>query len=158
MPEDILREKIEFTTCKYDVAKAISDSLEEGITKPRVVFRPCEMPTNEIKPISYCDMCSAFQRNSASIIVEILDYVAERKWHCYDQPRNLVLAILNEISELLQLFVWRNDLPGELLCDSVRMEAAYELADTLIFAMRFGFYMGFSVVGISMDESILPLV
>jgi NTP pyrophosphatase (non-canonical NTP hydrolase) len=144
-PEEFVKNKIAITKLKYATASVLDNSYDSGIAKPDTVFHASEWNDSHLRPSSFNNLLSSFAIEVDNNMSEILQYTMEKNWNKFDQPRNLVLAILNEIGELLQVFLWRNDGPSDRLDNEVRMCAAYELADILIFSMRFGFYMDFSL-------------
>ena len=152
-PEEFVRNKIAFTKLKYATASMLHGSYDSGIAKPDIVFRASESNDSHLRPSSFNNLLSSFVIEVDCNMTEILEYTMERNWNKFDQPRNLVLAILNEIGELLQIFLWRNDGPSDHLDNEVRICAAYELEDILIFSMRFGFYMDYSLTGALMAVS-----
>uniref|UniRef100_A0A8C8RMM1 dCTP pyrophosphatase 1 n=1 Tax=Pelusios castaneus TaxID=367368 RepID=A0A8C8RMM1_9SAUR len=65
------------------------------------------------------------------------EFVAERDWGQFHQPRNLVLALMGEVGEVAELFQWRAEaeartgLPG--WTPDERLALAEELSDVLIY-------------------------
>lgn len=61
----------------------------------------------------------------------LADFVAEREWEKYHDPKNLSMAIAIETAELMEHFQWvRNDELPELLADEQRRgEIVEEVAD-----------------------------
>ncbi len=65
-------------------------------------------------------------------------FVRERNWNQYQTPRNLLLALVNEVGELAEIFQWKgevqsglNDWPSE-----EREHLEQELSDVLIYLIR----------------------
>ncbi|XP_074854562.1 dCTP pyrophosphatase 1 [Carettochelys insculpta] len=63
------------------------------------------------------------------------EFVAERGWCQFHQPRNLVLALVGEVGEVAELFQWRAEaragLPG--WAPGERAALAEELSDVLLY-------------------------
>lgn len=67
----------------------------------------------------------------------LADFVAEREWEKYHDPKNLSMAIAIETAELMEHFQWvRNEELPELLADEQRRrEIADEVADITCFLL-----------------------
>ena len=67
----------------------------------------------------------------------LAEFVAEREWQKYHDPKNLSMAIAIETAELMEHFQWaRNEELPELLADSDRrQEIAEEIADIACFLL-----------------------
>ena len=64
-------------------------------------------------------------------------FAAERGWHKFHTPRNLMLALVGEIGELAEIFQWKGDdgaapnLPA--FTDEERKHVGEELSDVLVY-------------------------
>ncbi len=69
----------------------------------------------------------------------IADFIRERDWEQFHDPKNLSMAIATEAAELMEHFRWaRNDAAREMMQDpQTRQAVAEELADILAFALSF---------------------
>jgi NTP pyrophosphatase (non-canonical NTP hydrolase) len=67
----------------------------------------------------------------------LADFVAEREWEKYHDPKNLSMAIAIETAELMEHFQWvRNEELAELLADERRREQIVEeVADITCFIL-----------------------
>lgn len=67
----------------------------------------------------------------------VADFVAERQWEIYHDPKNLAMSIAIETAELMEHFQWvRNDELPELLRDARRREQiGEEIADIACFVL-----------------------
>ena len=67
----------------------------------------------------------------------LAEFVAEREWQKYHDPKNLSMAIAIETAELMEHFQWaRNEELPELLADpDRRQEIAEEVADIACFLL-----------------------
>jgi len=70
---------------------------------------------------------------------EIADFIRERDWEQFHDPKNLSIAIATEAAELMEHFRWvKNDASRDLLKDeTARAAIAEELADVLAFVLSF---------------------
>jgi dCTP diphosphatase len=70
---------------------------------------------------------------------EIAEFIRERDWEQFHDPKNLSMAIATEAAELMEHFRWiKNDPSREWITDpKVRAEVAEELADILAFTLSF---------------------
>src|SRR5690625_3035592 len=66
---------------------------------------------------------------------KLADFVRERDWEQFHQPKNLVLALTGEVGELAAAFQWLSDKEIGRLDDGRRQEIAHELADVQIYLM-----------------------
>lgn len=65
----------------------------------------------------------------------IADFVAERAWEPFHNPKDLALALSVEASELLELFRWRDKEEVAARLPELRDRIAEELADVFIFGL-----------------------
>lgn len=61
------------------------------------------------------------------------DFCAERDWHRYHTPKNLVMALSVEAAELVEHFQWATPEESLNLAPEKRSEVADEIADVLIY-------------------------
>jgi len=73
----------------------------------------------------------------------IADFVAERDWEQFHDPKNLSMAIAIEAAELMEHFQWlRNDQMDEAMSDDQRDQIADELADVAAFLLSLANVLG----------------
>ena len=79
-----------------------------------------------------------------STIPKILAFRHERDWEQFHSPKNLATAITIEASELLELFLWRdNENIENITSDSNRLESIREeVADVLIYLLFLSIDLG----------------
>lgn len=78
---------------------------------------------------------AAFLSQKQSVTDMLVDFAEERDWVKFDTPRNLTLAMTNEVGELIELFQWRRD--EDTAIDLTELDAmAQELADVAIYLLR----------------------
>ena len=77
----------------------------------------------------------------------IADFIRERDWEQFHDPKNLSMAIATEAAELMEHFRWvKNDPSRELVRDErARAEVAEELADILAFTLSFANAAGIDI-------------
>jgi NTP pyrophosphatase (non-canonical NTP hydrolase) len=73
---------------------------------------------------------------------EIRTFAAERDWQQFHTPKNLVMALSVEVSELMEHFQWLTPEQSAMLDASKRGEVAQELADVLIYLIRLSDVLG----------------
>ena len=75
-----------------------------------------------------------------------------RDWEQFHAPKNLAMALAAEVGELMESFLWVDAEESRLLCDDPvkRAEVEAELADVLIYALRFA-----DVAGLDASEAIM---
>jgi len=66
----------------------------------------------------------------------LADFVNERDWDQFHNPKNLAMALTAEAGELLEHFQWLSAAEADALSDVQRAEVALELADILMFLLR----------------------
>ena len=67
------------------------------------------------------------------------DFVSERDWSQFHNPKNLSMALAIEASELMDIFKWNTtqECEGLMSENNTRQDATDELADILIYALAF---------------------
>jgi dCTP diphosphatase len=75
----------------------------------------------------------------AALRGEMAEFVRQRDWEQFHDPKNLSIAIATEAAELMEHFRWvKNDDSRELVKDSAKLgEVREELADIMAFALSF---------------------
>ena len=65
-------------------------------------------------------------------------FVKERNWEQFQTPRNLLLALVNEVGELAELFQWKGEVSSGLpdWPSNDREHLEQELSDVFIYLMR----------------------
>ena len=66
----------------------------------------------------------------------LAEFVNERDWDQFHNPKNLAMALTAEAGELLEHFQWLSEAEADALGDEQRAEVALELADILMFLLR----------------------
>ena len=81
----------------------------------------------------------------ADLQKKILDFVTERDWERYHTPKNLALALGNEVGELLGEFRWKSDEDLKNLSQEDLQAISYEIADSSIFLLRLADVLGIDI-------------
>lgn len=79
------------------------------------------------------------------------EFLHERQWHKYHQPRNLAASISVEAGELLELFQWLTPEEAAKRCQSdpdFRRAVGEELCDVLMYCISMANAMDFQVADI----------
>ncbi|CAL9757525.1 unnamed protein product [Musa acuminata subsp. burmannicoides] len=66
------------------------------------------------------------------------EFARERDWEQYHSPRNLLLAMVGEVGELAEIFMWRGEVAKGLpnWKDSEKEHVGEELSDVLLYLIR----------------------
>ena len=93
--------------------------------------------------VSNCNKKFHFSSLTLEQIRQILnDFVVERNWEQFHQPRNILIALIGELGEIAETFQWKsdNDCNDDGLpkwTEQQRLALADELADVLLYLIRF---------------------
>tara|TARA_B100001123_G_C14649251_1_gene765009 strand:+ start:167 stop:541 length:375 start_codon:yes stop_codon:yes gene_type:complete len=82
----------------------------------------------------------------------IAAFAKARDWEQFHAPKNLAMALASEVGELMEHFLWSDNMESRQLLEdsSKREQVAEELADVLIYALRFA-----DVTGLDVTKAIL---
>lgn len=91
------------------------------------------------------------QTTVAELRALVTQFVAERQWQVYHDPKNLSMAIAIEAAELMEHFQWvrSEDLPATLQDPRLMSEIRDELADITCFVLGFT-----NALGIDLSEAV----
>lgn len=67
---------------------------------------------------------------------ELRAFVAERDWDQFHTPKNLSMALVGEVAELVEHFQWLTPEQSSSLPAQTRGEVELEIADVLLFLLR----------------------
>ncbi|MES9900382.1 MAG: nucleotide pyrophosphohydrolase [Sedimenticola sp.] len=67
----------------------------------------------------------------------LLEFARERDWEQFHSPKNLSMALIAECAELVEHFQWLSEEQSMALSEGKKEEVALELADILIYLVRF---------------------
>jgi len=90
----------------------------------------------------------------AELIKLVDDFVAERKWQPFHDPKNLSASIAIEAAELMEHFQWLRTDQLEGIKDDAKAMALIreELADIMAYVLSFGSTMGIDVAAALADK------
>jgi dCTP diphosphatase len=71
-----------------------------------------------------------------SLKTELSQFVAERDWDQFHNPKNLAMALAGEAGEVLEHFQWLTPEEAATLPPETRAEVGFELADVFLFLLR----------------------
>lgn len=77
-----------------------------------------------------------------SLEFQLAEFVNERDWNQFHNPKNLAMALAAEAGELLEHFQWLNADEADTLDAARREEVAMEMADVLMFLIRLADRLG----------------
>jgi hypothetical protein len=83
----------------------------------------------------------------ASVQAYLRDFARQRDWQQYHNPKNLVMALSVEASELLEIFQWLSPEQAENLNPQQREAASHEMADVFLYLLRLADQLGYRPVG-----------
>ncbi len=84
-------------------------------------------------------------------IEDCMNFVKERNWEQFHNPKDLAISLSLEASELLELFQWNT---SEEACEKNRGRMKEELADVIVYAIDFAAVMGFDLNEIIRDKMV----
>lgn len=73
-------------------------------------------------------------------------FCAERDWHQYHTPKNLVMALSVEAAELVEHFQWATPAESQSPQDAKREAVADEIADVLIYLTELADVLGIDML------------
>lgn len=67
---------------------------------------------------------------------ELRDFSAARDWDQFHSPKNLSMALMVEVAELMEHFQWLTQTQSAELPDETKQAVSEELADVLLYLVR----------------------
>ena len=67
---------------------------------------------------------------------KIREFADERDWEQFHSPKNLAMALVVEVSELVEIFQWMTEEQSLALDEQSRARVKEELADVMIYLIR----------------------
>jgi dCTP diphosphatase len=71
-----------------------------------------------------------------SLRIRLAAFVAERDWDQFHSPKNLIMALVAEVGELVEHFQWLTAEQSSSLPPETLAEVELEIADVLLFLLR----------------------
>ena len=81
-------------------------------------------------------------------------FCAEREWHQYHTPKNLVMALIVEAAELVEHFQWATAEESATLSDEKRAAVADEIADVLVYLTELADVLGIDMLAAARQKII----
>jgi NTP pyrophosphatase (non-canonical NTP hydrolase) len=72
-----------------------------------------------------------------TLIQQVNTFADERDWRQFHSPKNLTMALTVEAAELLEIFQWVESSDSLVLTDAQRVASEHEVADILLYLLRF---------------------
>jgi NTP pyrophosphatase (non-canonical NTP hydrolase) len=90
------------------------------------------------------------------------DFADERDWDQFHSPKNLAMALIVEVAELVEHFQWLKEEESHSLPSENLVEVEQELADIQIYLVRLADKLGIDLLGaverkISLNEKKYPV-
>lgn len=68
-----------------------------------------------------------------SLNLELQKFIKERDWEKFHTPKNLTIGLSVEVSELLEIFIWKTENESENLSDEEILNLKDEIGDIFIY-------------------------
>lgn len=85
---------------------------------------------------------AAEQSDLAMLRDRLRDFAAERDWEQFHSPKNLSMALMVEVAELMEHFQWLSEAESAELPEETRQAVGEELADCLLYLVRLSDRLG----------------
>lgn len=82
------------------------------------------------------------ERSIEALQEAMREFALARDWDQFHTPKNLATALSVEAAELLEHFQWLTDAQSQALDESKRAAVAEEIADVLLYLIRFADKLG----------------
>ena len=82
-----------------------------------------------------------------TLTTRLAEFVDERDWDQFHNPKNLAMALAAEAGELLEHFQWLRADEAETLSQAQREAVALEMADILMYLVRLADKLGVDLLG-----------
>ena len=76
------------------------------------------------------------------LTLALREFARERDWEKFHTPKNLAIALMVEAAEIAEHFQWLETVESANLTESKRQQVALEVADTLLYLLRFADVLG----------------
>ena len=80
------------------------------------------------------------------------EFVEERDWGKFHNPKNLSMALIVEAAELVECFQWLTQDESQNLPDELQRKVADEAADILIYLTRLSDILGFDLLDAAFNK------
>jgi dCTP diphosphatase len=88
----------------------------------------------------------------AALEAALQEFADERDWNQYHSPKNLAMALVGEVGELVEIFQWLTEEQSKTVARDPTTARAVrdELADVTLFLVRLS-----SVLGVDLNEAVI---
>jgi NTP pyrophosphatase (non-canonical NTP hydrolase) len=86
------------------------------------------------------------------LIGQVNAFADERDWRQFHSPKNLTMALAVEAAELLEIFQWVDSNDSLVLTDAQRVASEHEVADILLYLLRFCEMTGIDLIAAAQDK------
>lgn len=86
---------------------------------------------------------------------QLTRFADDRGWEKYHNPKNLVMALSNEVGELIEHFQWRDPEECEMLDNRTREAVRLELADVFIYLVRLADRLDVDLLKAAQDKLVI---
>lgn len=106
------------------------DESSESQSRNQLIQQSNNLSTNQSHQFSDCSLEQLRQRQE--------QFCADRDWHQFHTPRNLLLALVGEVGELSEIFQWKGEVGVGLpeFSEAERTHVGEEMADCLLYLIR----------------------
>jgi len=77
-------------------------------------------------------------------------FAQDRDWEQFHSPKNLVMALSVEVSEVVEIFQWKTEGQSQSLSDADLLKVIDELADIQMYLLRLT-----EVLGVDMESAVI---
>ncbi|MDP2143961.1 MAG: nucleotide pyrophosphohydrolase [Gallionella sp.] len=94
--------------------------------------------------------------NERSDLITLRDrlrtFAAERDWEQFHSPKNLSMALMVEVAELMEHFQWLTEAQSTELPPKTQQEVGEELADCLLYLVRLSDRLGVDLKAAALEK------
>ena len=80
------------------------------------------------------------------LTLALREFARERDWEKFHTPKNLAMALMVEAAEIAEHFQWLDAVESANLSEPKRQQVALEVADTLLYLLRFADVLGIDAI------------
>jgi NTP pyrophosphatase (non-canonical NTP hydrolase) len=92
------------------------------------------------------------QSDLAMLRDKLRAFAAERDWEQFHSPKNLSMALMVEVAELMEHFQWLTEAQSAELPPSKQQEVREELADILLYLVRLSDRLGVDLKAAALEK------
>jgi dCTP diphosphatase len=130
-PVELCKGKSEKYT-EYSNVTGISKTAGQSTLEESDSTNPCDVSNASWDEINEYFLAHAVP----ALTARTRQFAADRDWHRYHTPRNLLLALTGELGELAEIFQFKGDEPNQQLSMKEQDKIKQEIADVTIYLLR----------------------